>query len=184
MTVGALCVCGPDRSGVVSVIPIPRMKPRPTIEAFDKWLSQRALQLEAIVIGGSALALLGVIDRQTRDFDILHPELATNIAEAAREFAAHMRREGVELSDNWFNNGPLQLAEILPDGWRLRLRTAFDGQALRLTTLGRTDLLRTKLFALCDRGSDLGDCLALRPTSHELDEAEPWLAAGRKLDVA
>jgi hypothetical protein len=35
--------------------------------------------------------------------------------------------------------------------------------------------LKTKLFALCDRGTDLGDCLALAPSADELDEAEPWV---------
>jgi len=151
------------------------MLPRPTIEAFDAWLAQRSLTLEAIVVGGSALALLGVTDRQTRDFDILHPELPEEIATAAREFAAHMRG-GIELADDWLNNGPMQLADILPDGWRLRVRVAFEGVALRLTTLGRADLLKTKLFALCDRGTDLADCIALGPTLEELAEAEPWLA--------
>ena len=38
------------------------------------------------------------------------------------------------------------------------------------------DLLKTKLFALCDRGIDLPDCIALAPTAHELDECVPWLA--------
>ena len=92
------------------------MLPRPTIEAFDAWLAARSLRLDAIVVGGSALALLGVTDRQTRDFDILHPELPEEIAEAAREFAAHLRNEGVELADDWLNNGPMQLADVLPDG--------------------------------------------------------------------
>ena len=113
-------------------------------------------------MGGSALALLGITDRQTRDFDILHPELPTEIAEAAREFAAHLRGEGVELADDWLNNGPMQLADVLPRGWRLRL--------------GRADLLKTKLFALCDRGTDLADCIAMAPTVVELKEAEPWLS--------
>lgn len=36
------------------------MLPRPTLEAFDTWLVSRSLQLDAIVVGGSALALLGV----------------------------------------------------------------------------------------------------------------------------
>lgn len=152
------------------------MLPRPTIEAFDLWLAERSLQLEAIVVGGSALGLLGVTDRQTRDFDILHPELSQEMALAAQEFAARKRSEGVELEDNWFNNGPIQLAEILPDGWRERVRAVFTGAALRLTTLGRADLLKTKLFALCDRGTDLADCIALRPGIEELEEAEPWLA--------
>jgi hypothetical protein len=47
------------------------MLPRPTIEAFDAHLLTAGLRLEAVVIGGSALALLGIISRQTRDFDIL-----------------------------------------------------------------------------------------------------------------
>lgn len=129
------------------------MLPRPTIEAFDAWLAARSLRLDAIVVGGSALALLGVTDRQTRDFDILHPELPEEIAAAAREFAAHLRSEGVELADDWLNNGPMQLADVLPDGWRLRVQVAFTGASLTLTTLGRADLLATKLY-----------------------EAEPWLA--------
>jgi hypothetical protein len=151
------------------------MLPRPTLEAFDAWLASRSLQLEAIVVGGSALALLGVTERQTRDVDILHPELSAEVALAAREFAAHLRGQGVELADDWLNNGPMQLAEVLPDGWRLRIRSTFEGAALRLTVLGRTDLLKTKLFALCDRGTDLADCIALSPDPEELDEAEPWL---------
>jgi hypothetical protein len=152
------------------------MLPRPTIEAFDAYLAARSLRLDAIVVGGSALALLGVTDRQTRDFDILHPELPEHIAAAARAFAAQLRGDGVELADTWLNNGPMQLAEVLPDGWRLRVQLAFAGAALTLTTLGRADLLKTKLFALCDRGIDLADCIALAPTVEELVDAEPWLA--------
>ena len=152
------------------------MLPRPTIEAFDAWLAARSLRLDAIVVGGSALALLGVTDRQTRDFDILHPELPEEITKAAREFAAHLRGENTDLASDWLNNGPMQLAEVLPDGWRLRVRVAFSGASLTLTTLGRADLLKTKLFALCDRGTDLADCISMAPTATELDEAEPWLA--------
>ena len=51
----------------------------------------------------------------------------------------------------------------------------FAGRAITLRCLGRRDLLRTKLFALCDRGIDLGDCLALQPTAVELDAVAPWL---------
>ena len=45
-----------------------------------------------------------------------------------------------------------------------------------LSTLGRADLLKTKLFALCDRGTDLSDCVALAPTAAELADAMIWLA--------
>ncbi|MEM6289679.1 MAG: DUF6036 family nucleotidyltransferase [Myxococcota bacterium] len=151
------------------------MFPRRTIEAFDEWLAARSLRLDAIVVGGSALALLGVTDRQTRDFDILHPELPAEIIQTAREFAAQLRSEGVELADDWLNNGPMQLVDVLPDAWRQRVRVAFRGASLTLKTLGRSDLLKTKLFALCDRGTDLADCMAMSPSSDELEEAGSWL---------
>lgn len=151
------------------------MLPRPTIEAFDTWLYDRALRLEAVVVGGSALALLGVTGRQTRDVDILHPELPEEITRAARDFAAHLRRGGVGLAEDWLNNGPMELTDVLPEQWHLRVQVVFEGAALRLTTLGRSDLLKTKLFALCDRGTDLTDCIALGPTADELADAEPWL---------
>ena len=152
------------------------MLPGPTIKAFDAHLVAGGLSLEAIVIGGSALALLGVTSRQTRDFDIIAPELSTTILDAARAFAKEQRRNGVDLIDDWLNNGPAQLADLLPDGWRLRTQLAFAGTALTLHALGRADLLKTKLFALCDRGTDLPDCIALAPTADELDDARPWVS--------
>jgi hypothetical protein len=151
------------------------MLPRPTLVAFDAWLVARSLRLDAVVVGGSALALLGVVDRPTRDVDILHPELSEEVLRAARAFAVHLRGEGVDLGDEWLNNGPRQLVGVLPVGWQVRVRSAFDGAALRLTTLGRDDLMKTKLFALCDRGTDLADCLALSPSAADLVDAAPWL---------
>jgi hypothetical protein len=46
---------------------------------------------------------------------------------------------------------------------------------LVLRSLHRADLLKSKLFALCDRGLDLPDCLALAPTPAELAETVAWL---------
>jgi hypothetical protein len=140
-------------------------------------LDARGLRLEAVVVGGSALALLGVITRQTRDVDIIAPELPEEIKEAAKAFAVQMHEHDVELAEDWFNNGPLQLGDVLPIGWQSRVQAVFQGRVLRLSTLGRADLLKAKLFALCDRGTDLADCIALSPTPEELNAAEPWLAA-------
>ncbi len=151
------------------------MQPRPTIEAFDAHLASRGLRFEAVAIGGSALVLMGVIQRLTRDVDVLVPALPAPIAEAVREFARDQRRAGQDLADDWFNNGPIQLCEVLPAGWRARVERIFEGQALALDTLGRPDLLKSKLFALCDRGTDLPDCVALAPTANELHECLPWL---------
>jgi hypothetical protein len=55
------------------------------------------------------------------------------------------------------------------------LQTVFSGAAITLRCLGREDLLRSKLSALCDRGIDLGDCVALAPTAGELRTIAPWL---------
>jgi len=46
------------------------MNPHDVITRFDEFLAERELRLEAVVIGGTALALLGVIDRPTRDCDV------------------------------------------------------------------------------------------------------------------
>ncbi len=151
------------------------MQPRPTIEAFDRYLLGLGQHFDGVVIGGSALGLMGIIQRPTRDFDILVPELPPAIASAARDFAKVQREAGIELFDDWLNNGPMQLGSILPLGWRERVQRIFVGQALTLSTLGRPDLLKSKLFALCDRGTDLPDCIALAPTAMELGECLPWL---------
>ena len=152
------------------------MIPRETILAFDDFLAEHSLRLEAVVIGGAALGLLGVTTRQTQDCDILHPDLPELILAAARRFATERRAAGGNLQDDWLNNGPSQLTDVLPQGWEQRLQAAFTGAATDLQTLGRADLLKTKLFALCDRGTDLSDCLALTPTADELSAALPWLA--------
>jgi hypothetical protein len=160
---------------VVSLYPIP-MDPRTTIEAFDAFLAERRLRLEAVVIGGTALNLLGVVHRTTRDCDVLHPALPAPIIEAARLFAAERRASGEALVDDWLNNGPASLGDVLPAGWRERVVTVFEGRAIVLSTLGRLDLLRSKLFALCDRAADLADCVARAPTQSELETIEPWLS--------
>jgi len=151
------------------------MNPRETLLSFDRYLAERALRFEGVIVGGAALNLLGIVMRPTRDCDVLHPTLPEEIKAAARAFAAEMRREGTALEDGWLNNGPSALVKQLPDSWEKRLQTVFSGVALKLQSLGREDLLRTKLFALCDRGLDLADCLALAPTADELATLLPWV---------
>lgn len=151
------------------------MKPAVTIPAFDAFLAAKDLHLEGVAIGGSALNLLGVVDRETRDCDILAPPLSEEVLEAARAFARQQRAAGTILRDDWLNNGPESLARILPPGWQNRVVPLFAGKAVRLSALGRADLLKTKLFAYCDRRTDLDDCIALAPTKAELDEALPWV---------
>jgi hypothetical protein len=152
------------------------MLPIETLSAFDAFLGRQGLRFEGVIIGGSALALLGVTTRQTRDCDVLDPLLPDAIVGASRDFAREQRAAGLDLADGWLNNGPRSLTSVLPVAWRDRLVEVYRGAALLLLTLGRSDLLCTKLFALCDRGFDLPDCLALAPSASELLELEPWVS--------
>jgi hypothetical protein len=151
------------------------MKPTETLARFDGFLATERLRLEAVVVGGAALGLLGIITRETRDCDVVEPSLPPELLDAAHRFAAESRSRGEVLKDDWLNNGPSSLTSVLPAGWRDRLQRAFSGRALLLQTLTRSDLLKTKLFALCDRGLDIKDCLAMNPSAGELAESLPWL---------
>jgi len=151
------------------------MNPRDTLEAFDRFLAARGLRLDAVVIGGAALNLLGVIERATKDCDVLYPRITAEQASAARSFAVEVRARGGSLEDDWLNNGPESLTTLLPPGWEHRLQPLFAGAVIELRSLGHDDLLRTKLFALCDRGFDLADCVALAPTAGELHAILSWL---------
>ena len=151
------------------------MKPTEIIPLFDTFMLERNLVLEAVLVGGAALALLGIIARETRDRDIIEPDLPLPILEAAKAFATELSGAGVVLHEDWLNNGPSQLGLLLPEGWRTRLQAVYVGRAIRLWAPGCSDFLLTKLFALCDRGLDLGDCVALRPTLEEPGEAAAWV---------
>ena len=151
------------------------MDPRTTIEAFDRFLAEQAYPCELIVIGGAALALLGIIRRPTRDCDVLDPLLESRLIAMSQEFAQRQTAIGVPLDQDWLNNGPVSLAAVLPSGWRSRVVVVLQGRALCVRSLGRQDLLASKLWALCDRGTDIGDCVALAPTVGEVASLRPWL---------
>ena len=154
---------------------IPNMDTYELLVSFDRYLANRHLHFEAVAIGGAALNLLGVVSRLTKDCDILYPEIPRDIAEASRAFATEVRARGDTLQNNWLNNGPASLANQLLPQWQERLQALFSGNVICLRSLGRVDLLCAKLFALCDRGIDLGDCIALAPTTDELAKVLSWL---------
>ncbi len=67
------------------------MWPVEIIEAFDRFLRDRGLQFDAVVIGGAALSLLGVVSRPTKDVDILVPKIPHEIHVAARFCSGNSR---------------------------------------------------------------------------------------------
>jgi Nucleotidyltransferase of unknown function (DUF6036) len=154
---------------------MPLMKP--VIEKFDQYLLERKLKFKAIVIGGAALNIMDVTKRTTVDIDFLDPIIPQEIKDASIAFAK--KYPDLELNpEGWFNNGPISLIRDLPPKWKMRLVTIFKGKALVLETLGRSDLLKSKLYALCDRDRDLDDCVALEPTNDEIEECREWVLKG------
>lgn len=147
------------------------------IKKFDQFLREKGLEFSAIIIGGAALNLMGVITRETQDVDFLDPEIPAEIKKASKEFA--LQNPNLMLNPaEWINNGPSSLKRDLPTGWRMDLQTIFQGEALTLLTLGRLNLLRTKLYAYADRGIDYQDCMALAPTLSELEDCREWVLQG------
>ena len=145
------------------------------LQEFGRYLDERGQSFELVVIGGAALLAMGVIQRATTDVDCLDPDLPAAIQVAAVEFAKGYQGAGAPLRTDWLNNGPRQLKDDLPAGWRERVHLLHRSAGLTVYTLGRSDLLLTKLFAYCDRFQDEGDCLALAPSADELQDSYSWL---------
>lgn len=147
------------------------------ITHFDQFLKKHELSFEAIIIGGAALIIMDVITRATRDVDFLDPEIPQEIKKASVDFAKKYPEYSLA-PESWLNNGPITLIRDLPKGWRNDLQVIFKGSALTLFTLGRLDLLRSKLYACADRDIDYQDCLALSPTKEELLQCKEWVLKG------
>lgn len=137
---------------------------------FEKFLADRLLSFEAIIIGGAAMQLMGLTDRVTKDCDVLSPKITTELKEASKEFA---KEHG--LSENWLNNGPETLICDLPADWQKNVVLLYEGKNLKLFTLSRLDFLRSKLYAFIDRGIDLQDLMKLQPSKVEIEELRDWL---------
>jgi hypothetical protein len=143
--------------------------------------------VELLVCGGSALNVLGLVRRATKDVDILAyiernekgetffikadfltPELITAAKKVARDF---------NLPDDWLNTGPASAVDLgLPNGFMDRVTTRVFGNKLAVHFLGRYDQIHFKLYAAVDQGAGkhLNDLLALKPTSEEIESAARW----------
>lgn len=159
------------------------------MEATDRLLSALGEQLaalgerfELVVVGGSGLLALGLIERSTRDVDILAlrsgdelnsaKPLPANL-EAARDRVAR----DFSLPADWLNAGPTDLLEFgLPEGFIDRLERRDYGDALTVYLASRYDQIHFKLYALVDQGPGKheDDLRVLSPTEAELVAAARW----------
>ena len=150
--------------------------PKKLLPDFDRFLYQKGVKFEAVVIGSSALTIIGFIQRQTVDIDILDPKIPNEILKLADEFRMNMEKKQIYLIEDWINNGPDKLKENLPKNWKNRTQPFFNGKAITFVTLGRPDLLKDKLWGFCDlREQDRNVILALKPSKNELLEASKWV---------
>jgi hypothetical protein len=149
------------------------------------YISDEAVEL--VVCGGSALLALGLVDRATRDVDILalartdaqqrielfqDEPLPVAVVEAARLVARDLR-----LPDDWLNSKPADLLTSgLPDGFENRLHTRRYGRKLTVHFADRRDQICLKLYAIVNGGParHVDDLAALLPSDDEIETAARW----------
>lgn len=146
-------------------------------------LGARGQFFHVAIVGGSALLLRRIVDRTTRDVDIvgvfldeawvavddLPPEL-----ERAVHDVAQLHGEPLD----WFNAKPSDLLKVgLPAGWTTRRWEVSYGTGLCVSVVGREELIATKLYALVDQAptsKHADDLIALGPEPDELERAATW----------
>lgn len=143
--------------------------------------------VELLVCGGSALIVLGLAQRATKDVDILARVKKTKTGNISLIKAKPLDTEFImasekvardfNLPENWINTGPTSAVDLgLPDGLMERVVTRKYGNKLTVHFLGRYDQIHFKLYASVDQGAGkhFDDLLALRPTEEELEQASRW----------
>jgi len=150
--------------------------------ALEEQLRAAGTERELVVIGGSALQALGLIQRGTKDVDVLAlreagellpadpfpSDLATARDRVARDFG---------LDEDWLNPGPTELLRFgLPEGFWARVVSRTYGPSLTIHLAGRLDQIHFKLYAMVDQGAGRHevDLRTLGPTRDELLAAARW----------
>jgi hypothetical protein len=153
-----------------------------TLRALGEVLESRGHQYELVVIGGSALLLLDLGVRPTKDLDVVAAvkdqryvtadPLPAPLAQAVVDVGATFG-----LTDNWLNPEPASLLDFgLPEGFEHRTQTRSYG-GLILHIASREDQICFKLYAATDQGPDskhVADLMRLSPGEEELLEAARW----------
>ena len=140
-----------------------------------------------VVCGGTALNAMHLIQRTTKDVDIVAlmdsnnqlvdpAPLPEELLVAAKEVA-----DTLNLPLDWLNNGPSSgdggLFRLgLPDGFRERLIKNYQGEKLTVYFASRLDQIHFKLYAAIDQfGSyHASDLKQLSPSDEELLAAIRW----------
>ena len=152
------------------------------LQALGSLLESRGQRAEVVVIGGGSLLLLGLIQRPTKDLDVVALVEGTRLStarplpdwlvEAVRDVARAM-----ELAEDWLNPGPTELLDQgLPPGFMDRVTIRAFG-ALVVYVAHRSDQVFFKLYAAVDQGPRSKHCADLKqlaPSPDELRAAARW----------
>ncbi len=151
--------------------------------AVGDLLDDRGHDIEVVAIGGGGLLLLGLIERSTKDLDLVGlvsgsrlvkpVPMPPALSQAAADVAQLMK-----LPPGWLNAGPASLLDFgLPAGFLDRtVRRKYGGLTVQLAS--RYDQVCFKLFAAADdspRGKHFADLKQLGPSPDELRAAASWV---------
>ncbi len=163
-------------------------------ENIDEVFKALALQLKVqkgepisiVVCGGTALAALGLVERTTRDVDVLasvvekegeiHIEELNEFPQWFKKASDIVARD-FGLPEEWINLGPAPQVKLgLPDGFEKRLVKKIYGDYLTVYFISRIDQIHFKLYASVDRNSyHVEDLLKLNPSEAEIEQAAHWV---------
>jgi hypothetical protein len=149
--------------------------------ALSEQLQAASLNFDLVVIGGSALLARGLVERTTRDVDVVALAGSDGLLSAVELPAGLLRAVATVARDfdipmNWLNSGPADLLRFgLPRGFEDRWETRTYGEALTVRWASRFDQIHFKLYAAVDQaGKHLTDLEALEPSHDELISAARW----------
>jgi hypothetical protein len=151
------------------------------LEALGQQLAGAVSSYDLAVIGGSALLARGLVDRATRDVDVVaiaSPNGLQSAVTLPKELTAAVERvaRDFEIPNDWLNSEPAGLLRFgLPIGFESRWETRSYGDSLTVRWASRFDQIHFKLYAAVDQaGKHLQDLEALHPTRDELIAAARW----------
>ena len=145
------------------------------LEVLSEWLSVKYPDdtFELVVVGGTAMALDEFKD-QTRDIDLLLPEI---LPAALKEGIAHVSR-AKRLPPEWINTNAanilkkLKPTKGLPEYFNEISRTIDIGDNVKITLIGRQALIGMKLLASTPSYTKhTDDIRSLNPRKEEIEEA-------------
>lgn len=152
------------------------------LKILGQLLADRGQHYEIVAIGGGSLLLLKLIDRTTKDLDLIAlikngQLISANPLPIALLQAAEDVGKALDLGKDWLNIGPSPLFEGgLPKGFLNRVHTHhYKGLIVHLAD--RFDQICFKLYATVDQGpksKHFADLIALRPSFKELEYAKVW----------